>query len=60
MVDGSNGVPISVKLRLGKDKSTVNILENAKAVQDNGGSLVFVHARTRADKYDMNADLELA
>ncbi|MBI5730947.1 MAG: tRNA dihydrouridine synthase DusB [Ignavibacteriales bacterium] len=56
MVDGSNGVPISVKLRLGKDKSTVNVLENAKVVEDNGGALIFVHARTRADKYDMNAD----
>jgi tRNA-dihydrouridine synthase B len=56
MVDGSNGVPISVKLRLGKDKSHINIIENAKAVQDNGGSLVFVHSRTRADRYDMDSD----
>ncbi len=56
MVDGSNGVPISVKLRLGKDKNHINIFENARAVQDNGGSLVFVHARTRADKYDTDAD----
>jgi len=56
MVDGSNGVPISIKLRLGKDKSSINILENAKVVEDNGGSLIFVHARTRSDKYDTNAD----
>lgn len=56
MVDGSNGIPISVKLRLGKDKTRINIFETAKAVQDNGGSLIFVHARTRADKYDMVAD----
>lgn len=56
MVDGSDGVPISVKLRLGKDKTRINIIQNAKAVQDNGGSLVFVHARTRADRYDMDSD----
>lgn len=56
MVDGSEGVPISVKLRLGKDRSHINIIENAKAVQDNGGALVFVHGRTRADRYDVEAD----
>lgn len=56
MVDGSNGVPISVKIRLGKDRSRINVFDNAKAIQDNGASLIFVHARTRADKYDTNAD----
>jgi len=56
MVDGANGIPVSVKLRLGKDKSKINIFDNARAVQDNGGSLIFVHARTRADKYDTEAD----
>lgn len=56
MVDGSNGIPISVKLRLGKDRTHVNILETAKAVEDNGGALIFIHARTRADKYDTTAD----
>ena len=56
MVDGSNGVPISVKLRLGKDKSHINIIDNAKAVEENGGSLIFVHARTRADKYDTDSN----
>ncbi|MEW6702919.1 MAG: tRNA dihydrouridine synthase DusB [Bacteroidota bacterium] len=56
MVEGSNGIPISVKLRLGRDKSHINIVKNAKAVEANGGSLIFVHARTRADKYDNDAD----
>jgi tRNA-dihydrouridine synthase B len=52
MADNANGVPVSVKLRLGKDKSRINILDTAKAVEDSGASLVFVHARTRADRYD--------
>lgn len=51
MVDSSAGIPVSVKLRLGKDKSSINILETAKIAEENGASLLFVHARTRADKY---------
>ncbi|PKL84217.1 MAG: tRNA dihydrouridine synthase DusB [Ignavibacteriae bacterium HGW-Ignavibacteriae-3] len=56
MVDGSNGVPISVKIRLGRDRSRINVFDNARAIQDNGASLIFIHARTRADKYDTLAD----
>jgi nifR3 family TIM-barrel protein len=56
LVDNANGVPVSVKLRLGKDKSRINVLDTAKAVDDNGASLVFVHARTRADRYDAPVD----
>lgn len=52
MVDNSNGIPISIKLRLGKDNNHINILDTAKAVEDSGASLIFVHARTRKDKYD--------
>jgi tRNA-dihydrouridine synthase B len=56
LVDGSNGVPVSIKLRLGKNKSSINIFETAKAAEDNGASLIFVHARTREDKYETDAD----
>ena len=56
MVDGAGGVPISVKIRLGKDKSHINVLETAKAAEDNGASLIFVHARTRAERYSNQAD----
>ena len=52
MADNSGGVPISVKLRLGKDRSHINIFETAKAVEDSGGSLIFVHGRARNDKYE--------
>lgn len=57
MVDSSNGIPISIKTRLGKDKSRINILEVAKTVEENGGSLIFLHVRTRADKYDSDVVL---
>jgi tRNA-dihydrouridine synthase B len=56
LVDGSNGVPISVKIRLGKDKNHINVLETAKIAEDNGASLLFIHARTRADKYEADPD----
>lgn len=56
MVDNSNGIPISVKLRLGKDRSHINIFDTAKAVQDSGGSLVVLHARARNDKYENDPD----
>ncbi len=58
MVDSSGGIPISIKVRLGKDKSRINVLETAKTLEDSGGSLIFVHARTRADKYDSNVEID--
>ncbi|KAF0152951.1 MAG: tRNA-U20-dihydrouridine synthase [Ignavibacteria bacterium] len=51
MVDNAGDIPISVKLRLGKDRSHINIFDTAKAVEDSGGSLVVIHARARNDKY---------
>ncbi len=56
MVENSNGIPISVKLRLGKDRSRINIFDTAKAVQDSGGSIVVLHARARNDKYENDPD----
>lgn len=58
MADAAGDVPVSVKLRLGKDRRHINIVETAKAVEDNGASLVFVHARARVDKYDTHPDWE--
>ncbi|MBX3008754.1 MAG: tRNA dihydrouridine synthase DusB [Melioribacteraceae bacterium] len=56
MVDLSNGIPISVKLRIGKDRNHVNIMDTAKVVVDNGGSILIIHGRAREDKYDVDAD----
>ena len=57
MVKNSNGIPISIKIRLGP-KNKVNVLENARIIEENGASMIIIHARTRNDKYDVAADWE--
>ncbi len=49
-------IPLSVKLRLGKDRKNINIIENAKIAEDNGASLIAVHCRTSADSYETEPD----
>jgi len=58
MVEGANGTPISIKIRLGKDKKNINVLDNAKAAEDNGASLLIVHARTKVGRYCEQPDWE--
>ncbi len=49
-------VPTTAKIRLGWDDSTLNYLDIAKAIEDNGGALIAVHARTHAQGYGGKAD----
>ena len=49
-------VPVSGKIRLGWDEQTRNYLQIARIVEDNGGALLAVHARTRSQKYAGRAD----
>lgn len=49
-------VPVTGKIRLGWDEDQRNYREVAHAVQDNGGSLLAVHGRTRAQAYKGSAD----
>ncbi len=49
-------VPTTAKIRLGWDDSSLNYLEIAKAIENNGGALIAVHARTRAQGYGGKAD----
>jgi nifR3 family TIM-barrel protein len=44
-------LPITGKIRLGWDEESLNYLEVAKTIQDNGGALVAVHGRTRKQAY---------
>jgi tRNA-dihydrouridine synthase len=44
---GALELPITAKIRLGWDEDSRNYLEVAKALEDNGCSLIAVHARTR-------------
>jgi tRNA-dihydrouridine synthase B len=56
MVSAAEGIPVSVKLRLGKDHSNINITDSIKVVEDNGASLVIVHARTSSDSYQTDSN----
>lgn len=44
-------VPITVKIRLGWDADHLNYLDLARAAVDGGAAAVFVHGRTRVDRY---------
>lgn len=49
-------IPITGKIRLGWDGSSRNYLEVAKIIEDNGGQLIAVHGRTKAQSYGGEAD----
>lgn len=53
-VRDASGLPVSTKMRLGKDE--VRLTEAAHAVVEGGASLVAVHGRTGAQKYEGTAD----
>lgn len=58
MVKASDNIPVSVKIRLGRNKSKINVIQNAKIIEDNGASFITVHARTRENSYEDPADWE--
>ncbi len=49
-------VPVTAKMRLGWDRSTLNAPELARALEDVGVQMVTVHGRTRCQGYEGNAD----
>jgi tRNA-dihydrouridine synthase B len=49
-------VPVTVKMRLGWDSSTINAPALARALEDAGVAAVTVHGRTRCQKYAGTAD----
>lgn len=44
-------VPVTGKIRLGWDENSLNYLEVAKVLEDNGAALIAVHGRTKAQAY---------
>ncbi|MCC6147131.1 MAG: tRNA dihydrouridine synthase DusB [Anaerolineaceae bacterium] len=50
------GIPVTAKIRLGWDENSLNYLEIAKIIEQNGGQLIAVHARTRRQAYTGQAD----
>ena len=49
--------PVSVKIRLGWDRDSLNYLDVADAAQQGGASWLTVHGRTRNDRYVVPVDL---
>lgn len=56
VIRGAKGVPVTVKLRSGWDKGSINCVEVALALQDAGVAAVAVHGRTRTQMYSGRAD----
>ena len=52
-------VPVTVKCRLGWDKGSINVLDFAKRMEDNGAALLAVHGRTRSMLYSGVADWDM-
>lgn len=53
---GAVPVPVTAKMRLGWDASSVNAPELSRALQDAGCAMVTVHGRTRSQRYLGRAD----
>jgi tRNA-dihydrouridine synthase B len=58
MVKAAGDIPVSVKIRLGRNRKKINVIQNAKIIEDNGASFITVHGRTREDSYSDSADWE--
>lgn len=49
-------LPVTAKIRLGWDDTNLNYLEIARIVEDNGGQMIAVHGRTKAQGYGGRAN----
>lgn len=56
MKQSARRIPVTVKIRLGWNDEHRNYLDVARAAVEGGADAVFVHGRTRAARYTMNAD----
>lgn len=52
-------IPVTVKMRKGWDKSSINCVELSQIVEDNGASAVTIHGRTRTMLYSGVADWDI-
>ena len=51
-------LPVTVKMRLGWDSTSINVVDMAKMAEDCGVTEIAVHGRTRAQQYAGEADWE--
>ena len=52
-------VPVTVKFRKGRDENSVNAVEFAKIMEENGAAALCIHGRTRQQMYAPSADWEI-
>lgn len=50
--------PLTVKIRIGWDFNSINVLDVAKAIERAGADAIVVHGRTRSQMYEGKADWE--
>ena len=55
----SVNIPVTVKIRAGWDKNSINAVEIAKILENSGVSAICVHARTREQLYSPGIDLNV-
>lgn len=51
-------LPVTVKMRLGVDKGSINVLECAKAAEEGGAKAICIHGRTRTQMYGGEASYD--
>lgn len=54
-----SSVPVTVKIRAGWDKDTINAVEIAKIAEYNGASAITIHGRTREQMYEPSANWDI-
>lgn len=55
-VKAASGIPVSVKMRLGWDANSINVVDFAKMAEDSGATFITIHARTRTQLYSPGVD----
>lgn len=51
--------PVTVKIRIGWDHNSINVLEVAKKIKDAGASALCIHGRTKTDLYSGTVNYDL-
>jgi nifR3 family TIM-barrel protein len=59
VVKACSPLPVTAKIRIGWDASSINAVETAKSLEGEGIRRIAVHGRTRAQGYSGNADWEV-
>jgi len=58
LISGNTDLPVTVKIRSGWDSNSVNAVEISQCAQDAGAKCIFIHGRTRAQKYKGKVDYD--